>query len=287
MSSIEKAVEKQGRAKGSGDSKNEALPEADVALSSPQIENRKKRVDVTVSILAVLEKNGMLTPDLKDSRQAEEYRIIKRPLLSNASAENARIIERGNVIMVTSALQGEGKTYTTTNLAVSIAAERDRSVLVVDCDVVKHSLSSMFGLEGRKGLIDVLLDPTTSIDDVIVSTDIPSLKIIPAGITNNFSTELLASNQMTQIMDKMVGRHSDRFLILDSPPLLMTSQSAVLAEHAGQILVVVEEGVTPQKAVIEAISTLDSNKAIGTVLNKRSRMNRGEMYGYYYGSYGD
>jgi len=286
MSSIEKAIEKQNQAKASTVHKNVVLPEPDVALATPQVEARKKRVDETVAILAILEKNGMLTPSLKDSRQAEEYRVIKRPLLSNASAENARMIDRGNVIMVTSALQGEGKTYTTTNLAVSIAAERDRSVLVVDCDVVKHSLSSMFGLEGRKGLIDVLLDPTITIDDVIVSTDIPSLKIIPAGMANNFSTELLASNQMAQIMDEMVGRYSDRFLILDSPPLLMTSQSAVLAGHAGQILVVVEEGVTPQKAVIEAISTLDDNKAIGTVLNKRSRMNRGEMYGYY-GSYGD
>lgn len=287
MSSIEKAIEKQKQNKGASVPKRHASPNAGTISAPAQTADRKKVDREVFSILPVLEKNGMLTPGLKDSRQAEEYRLIKRPLLSNASGKNASLVDNGNVIMVTSALPGEGKTYTTTNLAMSIAAERDRSVLVIDCDVVKHSLSSMFGLENRKGLIDVLLEPTISIDNVIVTTDIPSLKVIPAGSVNDFSTELLASDQMGQIMDEMAGRYADRVLIFDSPPLLMTSQSTVLTAHAGQILVVVEEGVTPQKAVIEAISKLDGNKIIGTVLNKRSRMNRSEQYGGYYGSYGD
>jgi exopolysaccharide/PEP-CTERM locus tyrosine autokinase len=284
MSSIEKAIEKQSKAAGAP--KKAAVPEPEVSVRSTQTASRNKTDAETFAVIPVLEQNSMLTPTLKDGQQAEEYRLIKRPLLSNASGRNASIVDRGNVIMVTSALPGEGKTYTSINLAISMTAERDRSILVIDCDVVKHSLSTMFGLDDRKGLIDVLLDPEVTIDDVIVSTDISSLKIIPAGSASNFSTELLASDQMGQIMDEMAGRYTDRLLLFDSPPLLMTSQSVILAGHAGQILIVVEEGVTPKKAVIEAISKLDESKIIGTVLNKRSRMNRSDQYGGYYGSYG-
>lgn len=238
-------------------------------------------------ILQTLESHGMVSPSLKDSRQAEEYRQIKRPLLVNATGKNRRPVDKGNVVMVTSAFPGEGKTYTTINLAMSVAIERNHSVLIVDCDVIKQSLSSLFGLENQPGLLDVLEGEEFTLKDVIVSTDVPSLKILPAGQAHDYSTELLASDEMGRIMDEMAARYSDRIIIFDSPPLLMTSQSAVLTSHAGQILVVVEEGVTPQNSVVDAISQLDKNKVIGTILNKRSRLNRGDQYGGYYGSYGE
>lgn len=296
MSSIEKAVEKLKKTALSSESQKSPIAQSE-EIRPPQSAVAPTTTNETVDqgqsqsevypILATLETYGMVSPGLKDSRQAEEYRQIKRPLLANVSGQRTAIIERGNVIMVTSALPGEGKTYTTINLAMSIASERDRSVLVVDCDVIKHSLSSLFGLEKHPGLIDILEGSVASMRDVMVSTDVPSLKILPAGHTHSYSTELLASDEMGRIMDEMAVRYPDRIIIFDSPPLLMTSQSVVLTNHAGQILVVVEEGVTPQKAVVESISKLDPNKVIGTVLNKRSRLSPGEQYGGYYGSYGD
>ena len=289
MSSIEKAAEKLKKSTQRQEPRIEAFEDQRTAESSvPQTSSTSAAVQREVyPILSTLEAHGMVTPSLSDSRQAEEYRQIKRPLMMNISGRGASITERGNVIMVTSALAGEGKTYTTINLAMSIATERDHSVLIVDCDVIKHSLSSLFGLDQRPGLIDVLDGSVSSVRDVVVNTDVASLKILPAGHTHNYSTELLSSDGMGHVMDELASRYHDRIIIFDSPPLLMTSQSVVLASHAGQIIVVVEEGVTPQNAVLDAISKLDPHKAIGTVLNKRSRLSPGEHYGGYYGSYGD
>ena len=296
MSSIEKAVEKLKKSAKLPETQKPQFEQYEETRSSASIAGQATTNEATTRgkspkevypILATLESYGMVTPSLKDSRQAEEYRQIKRPLLSNISNQRTKSIEQGNVIMVTSALPGEGKTYTTINLAMSIASERDRSVLVVDCDVIKHSLSSLFGLDKHPGLIDLLEGSVAGMRDVMLNTDVPSLKILPAGHSHDYSTELLASDEMGRIMDEIAARYPDRIIIFDSPPLLMTSQSVVLTNHAGQILVVVEEGVTPQKAVLESISKLDPNKVIGTVLNKRSRLSPGERYGGYYGSYGD
>lgn len=289
MSSIEKAVEKLKKTAAQVNQQEPPVVQtvqAKITQENTTTDPDVKRDLLVQPILTTLESNSMITPSLKDSRQAEEYRQIKRPLLSNASGKNSTSTDKGNVIMITSAFPGEGKTYTTINLAMSLATERDRSVLVVDCDVIKQSLSSMLGLKDSPGLIDVLEKGEETLRDVIVSTDVPSLKILPAGRVHNYSTELLASDEMGRIMDEMAKRYSDRIIIFDSPPLLMTSQSAVLTAHAGQVLVVVEEGVTPQSAVLDAISKIDKNQIIGTILNKRSRMNRGDQYGGYYGSYG-
>jgi len=296
MSSIEKAVEKLKNAVKASERREpriESLEEthqndaANFSAAASKTDSQKSVQQETYPILSTLEAHNMVTPSLNDSRQAEEYRQIKRPLLSNVSGKRASATDHGNVIMITSALPGEGKTYTTINLAMSIATERDRSVLLVDCDVIKRSLSSLFGMEEHPGLIDYLDGSVAGLNDVIVGTDMPSLKILPAGHTDSYSTELLASDEMGRIMDEMAVRYPDRIIIFDSPPLLMTSQSVELTNHAGQILVVVEEGVTSQKAVLEAISKLDQNKVIGTVLNKRSRLSPGEQYGGYYGSYGE
>lgn len=289
MSSIEKAIDKLASKQAQTRQQNS---ERSVSIKTNKLGS--KSVGVTtrspnkqISILPILEDSQMLTPALDNSRQVEEYRIIKRPILAHVMEIGRSQEEKSNVVMITSAFPGEGKTYTTINLAMSIATERDCSVLVIDCDVEKRALSLMLGLENELGLLDSLLDEGVTIGDIIVSTDVPSLKIIPAGGKQNYSTELLASEEMGRVIGEISRRYPDRIIILDSPPLLMTSQSVVLTTYADQILVVVEEGVTPQKAVLEAISKLNDNKIIGTILNKRSRINRGEQYGEYYGSYGE
>jgi len=257
-------------------------------------ENTPSNVQQKVSLKDVhnidinaLAKQGMLSPDSERSGLAEEYRVLKRPLLINAFGKGAVPIEEGNLIMVVSAVPGEGKTFTSINLGMSIATEMDTTVLLVDSDVIRRSLSIQLGLGERRGLIDVLRDKSMSLDDVIVNTNIPSLKVIPAGQADLRSTELLASNQMEKITKELSSRYSDRIILFDAPPLLVTSEAAVLSHHMGQILVVVESGKTTHAVVKEAISRLDDNKVIGMVLNKARGSFAGDYYsGGYDGSYG-
>lgn len=235
-----------------------------------------------------LRAKGYLTPHSAQSQLAEEMRLLKRPLLRNAFGKGAAPVRYGNLISVTSALPGEGKTFTTLNLAMSMAMEMDTTVLMVDADVVKPSLTRLLGLEEEPGLIDVLVHPELDIGSVIVSTDMPKLRVIPAGRRHAHSTELLASDQMERIAVELSERYPDRVVVFDAPPLLVTSQAGVLSQLAGQIMVVVEAGRTPQTAVKDAVAHLDKDKVIGMVLNKGRRAFGTEYYyGGYYGSYGE
>ena len=235
-----------------------------------------------------LKAQGYLTPHSAQSQLAEEMRLLKRPLLRNAFGKGAAPVRYGNLISVTSALPGEGKTFTTLNLAMSMAMELDTTVLMVDADVIKPSLTRLLGLEEEQGLIDVLVHPELDLGSVIVPTDLPKLRVIPAGRRHAHSTELLASEQMEQLAIELSERYPDRVIVFDAPPLLVTSQAGVLSQLAGQILVVVEAGRTPQSAIKDAIAQLDKDKVIGMVLNKGRRAFGTEYYyGGYYGSYGE
>lgn len=238
--------------------------------------------------LSYLEQHGYLTTKTERSALAEEYRRIKRPLLMNALGKGASSIDLGNLIMVTSALPGEGKTFTSINLSMSMALELDSTILVVDSDVIRASLSKELGLDHRPGLTDLLLDPGLDIGDVIIKTDIPRLRILPAGSSHSHSTELLASDAMRRITKELAERYHDRVVLFDAPPLLATSEASVIASLVGQLVVVVAAGDTPRHAIKDAIAQIDSNKVIGTVLNKSRRVSGGGYYdGYYDGYYGE
>lgn len=229
---------------------------------------------------------GMLVPDDRRSRIKEEYRHIKRPLLMNASGKGALVNEYSNLIMVTSAAPGEGKTFTALNLALSIASERDRTVLLVDADVVRPSLSEFFGLYPETGLVDFLIEDGLDLAEILVDTNIPSLSVLPAGNTHHLSTELLASKAMRQLVREMSQRYPDRIVIFDSPPLLATSEASVLANLVGQIVMVVEAEKTRQTQLKEALAMVDAaNVAVGFVLNK-ARKRSWDYYGYGYYGYG-
>ena len=236
--------------------------------------------------LEKLKQNGFLLPDSAEGGLAEQYRLLKRPVLMNAFKNELGQVELRNAVMVTSAIAGEGKTYTSLNLGLSMAMERNNTVLLIDSDVVKGSLSKLLGLNGSLGLVDLLLNPELNLEDVIVSTDIPRLKILPSGRPNPHSTELLASERMTQIARELSGRYPDRIVLYDAPPLLATSQANVLTNLVGQILLVVEAGQTPRDLVRESVALLDRNKIIGVVLNKNKVAANKAYYGGYYGASG-
>ncbi len=229
---------------------------------------------------------GMLTPYTPRSLIAEEYRTIKRPLLRNMSAGNSTVADHPNLIMVTSALQGDGKTFTAVNLAISIAMEQDKTVLFIDADVAKASAGRLLGVDDKApGLIDLLENKGVTPADVILPTNIENLRIIPAGNAHERSTELLASSSMHALMLELSGRYPDRVIVFDSPPLLLTTEASVLASFMGQIAIVVGTDETPQAAVLEALEHIGEDKVIGTILNKAHRR-RNKLLGISYGTYG-
>lgn len=237
--------------------------------------------------LGKLRQAGMITPDGERSLIAEEFRLIKRPLIMNALGQGAAPITNGNLIMVTSSFPREGKSFCSINLAMSIAMEMDNTVLLVDADVAKPSIPQFLGLKAEKGLMDVLLDEHLDLSDVLIKTNVEKLTVLPAGRGYQYSTELLASEAMYRLLQEMAQRYSDRIIIFDSPPLLATTESRVLATHMGQIVMVVEAGKTRQEALKEALHYLESCDVVSLLMNKGSGTGGTDYYGYGgYGSYG-
>ncbi len=238
--------------------------------------------------LSGLEEAGLVNPrSAKTSRLTEEFRRIKHPLIMHADGKGASVVANANMIMVTSSVASEGKTFTSINLAMSIATEMDKTVLLVDADVAKPDVTARLGVQAEKGLIDVLLEDELSLPDVLIRTDIPKLTLLPAGRKHVRSTEILASEAMRQLTLELSTRYPDRIVIFDSPPMCLTSEARVLAGLMGQVVLVVEEGKTSQHSVKQALSMLENNEIVGIVLNKKKAVGRGD-HGYYgkYGYYG-
>jgi exopolysaccharide/PEP-CTERM locus tyrosine autokinase len=221
----------------------------------------------------------MVEPDGARTPIAECFRLIKSQILMNV--DEPKVEAPSNLVMVTSALAGEGKTFCAVNLAISIALERDRSVLLVDGDVANPSVPRTLGLRAERGLMDALLDPRIELEDLLCKTDIGKLTLLPAGTAHQHATELLASDAMRKLVQELAARYPDRIIIFDSPPALGTSEASVMARHMGQIVVVVEAGATSKGALEAALDRIESSKITGLVLNKGQHLSRGYSYGGY------
>ena len=254
-------------------------PAAPAQPGSTQQRSRRAMID-----LAQLAAAGMVTPDAPRTQIADEFRVIKRPLLANTQRKSAGAPANANLIMVTSALAAEGKTFTAVNLAMSIVMELDSTVLLVDADVANPTLPKVFRFPSSKGLMDVLTDRAISLPDVLLRTNVPKLTILPAGTAHRRATELLASDAMERLITEVAKRYSDRIVIFDAPPLLPTTESRALATHMGQIVVVVEADKTTHAALKGALATVESCPVVMTMLNKATRSDVGSFYGY--GGYG-
>jgi len=215
----------------------------------------------------------------------EEFRHIKRKLLNNAFGPAAKTLKHSNLIMVSSSLPNEGKTFISINLALSIALEQDNTVLLIDADVLRPSLHRELDFESKKGLLEYLLAEVDSLAEVIYNTNIPNLKIIPAGKPHHLTNELLASARMAQLANELAERYPDRLVIFDCPPILGVTETPVLSSLVGQAIVVVEESKTKVDDVKRAVSQLNQEIAIGCVMNKTIRSKK-DVYGYYGYSYG-
>lgn len=234
-----------------------------------------------------LRNEGLLAPERDSALLAKQYQAIKRPLVRHAFGKRATKVEDGNLIMVTSALAGEGKTFTSINLALSMAQERDHSVVLVDADVAKPHVSNIFGVGEEPGLLDLLEDGSLAPQSLVMATDVERLYVLPAGAPRINATELLASNRMESVARSLANIADQPIVIFDSPPLLQTSEASVVATLAGQVLVVVRAGQTSQQAVLSALGMLGGERAVNLVLNQATESgndyNYGHEYGYGYG----
>jgi len=210
---------------------------------------------------------GIITPEAGRTPIAESFRRIKRQILANIASPKPDG-PPANLVMVTSALEGEGKSFCAINLAISMALEVDRTVLLVDADMAKSSIPRVFGLEAEKGLMELLLDSRLDLADVLWKTDIGSLTLLPAGTAHKQATELLASDAVRRLLRDIAERYPDRIVLFDSPPLLAASESGALGSQVGQIVVVVESGRTSEAALKDALGRVDAGKIAGLILNK-------------------
>jgi len=231
-----------------------------------------------------LAEQGFILPDAPVSALAEEFRIVKRQLLLAArGGPGVTAVDRGRMILVASAQPDEGKTFCAVNLALSIAAEKDVEVLLVDADFAKPEVLSILGLEGGPGFIDALADPAVDVEACVIRTDIPNLSVLPAGRRTNEATELVASDRTRTLLEQLVARNPARILVFDSPPALAASQASVLALHVGQVLMVVRADKTSELELREAIGHLSGCASIQLLLNGVAFAPRGRRFGSYYG----
>ena len=230
-----------------------------------------------------LRKAHLALVDNDNPRLYEELRMIKRRLLVNAAGLGDSPIEKGNLIMVTSSVPDEGKTFIASNLALSIAREIDRTVLLVDADIAKSDVSKTFGVDGRDGLTEYL-NGESELNDVLLKTDIEGLTILPSGKKVNNTTELMASNRMAELISDLSSRYKDRIVIFDCPPILVTSEAPILASLVGQVAFVVRAGSTREKEFINSVERLDHSKYVGLILNQSNEDAESGYYGYYHNS---
>lgn len=251
-------------------------------------EARDLRVQARKSIKInreMLFESGVLISEQDQQELRDEMRRIKWPVLANAFGEQSDSIRRGNVVMVASATSGEGKTFTTTNLAMSIAAEQDHGVILVDADIVNPKLSEAFGIVEHPGVIDFLLGEVADVADIIIGTDLPGLSLIPAGRAHEHASELLASNRMAFLVSQLNDHYPSSIVLFDTSPILQTNESQVLSRIVGQVLLVVAANKTPQHAAIEAVRMLGTDRVVNLIFNGvnalfRQRYRYGGYYGY-------
>ncbi len=284
MSILQRAIQKSKDEKLAKDQVDDTSVDSTIRPAGSSVEKDSERVEID---FFALQKLGFLNPFSPGIGLSEQYRYVKRPLLANAFPDADNGIKNRNIVLITSSLPKEGKTYTSLNLALSMAMEKGKKVLLIDGDVAAPSIAKLLGISNdRPGLIDLLDGKKDNINQILLQTNLPGFSVIPAGASHSYSTELLASNVMKKLTNDLSTRYADRIVIFDSPPVLAASQASVLAQLVGQVVMVVEAESTPQSVVQDALQKVDSCDVVGLLLNKSvsGKGNGSYYYGSYYGS---
>ena len=228
-----------------------------------------------------LRKSGFIEPEAPGGALAEEFRIVKRQLLRSVDEMVGELGDRARNILICSAKPDEGKTFCAVNLALSLAAEHDREVLLVDADFPKPEILSILGIEGEAGLVDALADPSIDPESLIIRTDVRGLSVLPAGRHVPDVTELLASERTRDLLARLADPR--RIILFDSPPALMASPASVLATHVAQLLIVVRADQTTEADLRDAVALLSGCDRVRLLLNGTGFAVTGHRFGSYYG----
>jgi protein-tyrosine kinase len=290
LSIVEKAIEHIRKRREDELTRKDAAPAAlheaaprrvavAVSPAAPRAPSREVRVPYQ-SFIA----QGILPDQANKSAVNGAIRRAKWPLLSQMRSETGPMQHRGRAWIVTSAIAGEGKTVTAINLALSLAQDRDLQVVLVDGDIPKSHVSRLFGCEDAKGLTDALTDTTLDPEDLLIGTDVPGFLLLPGGPHLHNVPELFGSDRMSEVLDRLLTSRPDRILLFDSPPVLLTNESQVLAKQMGQVILVIGADSTPRDAVTEAVGILRTERPVSCILNQ---VRRTPWIGYQLGYYGD
>lgn len=228
--------------------------------------------------LANLAEGGFLVPGTAPTALAEELRVVKRQLLATAAD-----VAHGRSILVCSARPDEGKTFCAINLALSLAAEKDLEVVLVDADVAKPEVLAILGLADGPGLLDAIADPALDIETCLIHTDVAHLSVLPAGGHANDATELLASTRTRTVLDRLRANDPRRVIIFDSPPALAASPAGVLAMQCGQAVFVVRAERTGETELREALELISACPRPQLLLNGVEFGGANRRFGSYYG----
>ena len=231
-----------------------------------------------------LAEEGIAIPGTGASAQAEEFRIVKRQRVQQA--DDLRRQGGGgmaNRVMVTSAQPGEGKTYCALSLALSIAAEKDVEVLLVDLDLARYAALATLGLPNGPGLIDAIADPRLNVADCVMGTDVQGLSVLSGGRATSSDAEYLASARAAQVLDQLVADKPNRIILFDTPPALAASLAAEVAKLSGQVVLVVQADKTSGSAVQDAVSLLHGCPNVQLLLNAVQFSPSGRRFGSYHG----
>ncbi len=287
MSTIEKALDKLGQAMSAPtETAGADMPVATIERSIPEPADHRTASQFIDIDLESLSKRNFVAKATERKLIYEEYRVIKRKLINNAFGPLSSSLRNPNLILVSSSRPGEGKTFTSVNLALSIALEQDKTVLLVDADVLRPNVSRTLEISVPRGLTDYLSSDNVDVTDIMYSTNVERLKLIAAGKPHHLSTELLASDKMAALVNEFASRYPDRIVIFDAPPLLGVNETSVLAGMCGQAVIVLEENKTKLNELEKAISMLPPDLATGFVINK-AHYSRDKGYGYGYGYYAE
>ena len=256
---------------------------APVARAGAPVQHRRfvPRLPVQTLDRGLLAQHGLVDPEAMTGALAEEFRIIKRQLLRNAVG-----MPGGRRILVTSSQPDEGKTFSVLNLALSLSADPDLSVILIDGDFARRDVTRKLGLRSGPGLSDALLDSAIRLEDCVIPTSMPRLSVLPAGPATVRDTELLGSARMAELLEQLEADAPERVLLFDSMPLLAASSPGVIAQLCGQALVVVRADVTRESALRDAIGLIGQHNGISMLLNRVHFTPEGRRFGSYYGEGG-
>jgi len=264
MSRIEEALEKAAKIR---------VDAASVAL--PEIKKSMIHFPPPLSTTGITVTNQLLvTVNAPHTQAAEEYSKLKSVIV--------QLTKKGsflNMLMVTSSVGGEGKSLTSLNLALSLAQEFDHTVLLVDADIRKPTIHTFLGIKNSLGLTDCLLDGV-DMKDALVRTGIGKLSFLPAGRSVPNPTEVFTSKLTRDFFLEMKTRYHDRYIIIDTPPVLPFAETRSLSAIVDGIVLVAKEGLVTLHNIEETMECIKGTPMLGIVYNEAATEFRSDHYKY-------